>query len=467
MSEQKKPSELRRMVKVSIAEGIFAQVYTSLAAPGSLFITKFAVMLGATPLQFGILSAIGQLSQVFQPLGVVLTRRLTTRKGVVVTLAAVGRSLAFFYGFLPFLLPPSWAIWAFLLLFFLSTSVLATAGNAWVAWVSAMIPLRMRGRFFSWRSQYLMVAGLLTGYLFGAFVDLFSPQPDAIAQAISSAVGRVAFFAPEHLPLALAVVFGVATLAGVAGTVVLARQPEHHKAVEQESALQILATPLRDKNFRRLLVYGFWWMLAVGIGGPFWTPFALTKLKMSLVDLQIYGTISTFASLLALRPWGVLIDRFGNKTAMRFALVLGGLNPLIWTFVTPQTYWVVYFEAATSGIMWSGANIVAVNFVLAVAPDGKQQVYSGVFGAFAGLAMMLTLLMSGAFLPSASLDIAGLHFEPEQVLFGLGGLVRWTTQIPLTWIHEPRGKPVGAVMRYVGESIRGHVTRHGGRGRGE
>lgn len=459
MSEHKKPSELRRTVKVSIAEGVFAQVYTTLAAPGSLFITKLAVMLGATPLQFGILSAIGQLSQVFQPLGVVITRRMTSRKGVVVSLATAGRGLVFLYGLLPFLLPPELSIWAFLLLFFVSTSLLAAAGNAWVAWVSDMIPLRMRGRFFSWRNQYLMVAGLLTGYLFSAFVDLFTPQPGPIAQALGATLGRYALFAPAYLPAALAVVFGCAMLVGLAGLGILARQPEHPKPVEQEGALELLAAPLRDRNFRRLLVYGAWWMLAVGIGGPFWTPFALTKLKMSLVDLQIYGTISTFASLLALRPWGVFIDRFGNKTAMRLALVLGGLNPIIWAFLTPQTYGVVYFEAVTSGIMWSGANIIAVNLVLAIAPDGRQQVYSGVFGAFAGVAMMLTLLMSGAFLPTTALDVAGLHFEPEQVLFGLGGLVRWSTQIPLTWIHEPRAQSVSAVVRFVGRSAGARLGR--------
>jgi MFS family permease len=183
----------------------------------------------------------------------------------------------------------------------------------------------------------------------------------------------------------------------------------------------------------------------------------IKKLGMSLLNIQVYGTISTIASLLALRPWGALIDRFGNKTAMRFALVLGGLNPILWVFVTPQHYELVYFEAATSGIMWSGAGIVATNFVLAIAPDQKRQVYSAMFGALSGVAMMVTMLLSGATLPAQPLYLGRWRLEPEQLLFGLGGLVRWSTQIPLSWIREPRARPVGEVFAYLGQETRRRV----------
>jgi hypothetical protein len=183
-------AELNRTIKISTTEGMFWQVYAAIAAPGSVFLTKFAVMLGATPLQFGLLSAIGQLSQVFQPLGVAVTRKMTSRKGVVVGLVSAGRAVAFLYGLMPFLLPPQAAMWAFLPLFLIATSLQAVGGNAWIGWISDIIPLEVRGRFFARRSQYLMLAGLVTGYLFSAFVDMFSPEQSSIAQAIVSAAGN-------------------------------------------------------------------------------------------------------------------------------------------------------------------------------------------------------------------------------------------------------------------------------------
>ena len=448
MDTFRQQAEIDRTVKISTLEGMVWQAYATIAAPGSVFLTKFAVMLGATPLQFGMLSAIGQLSQVFQPLGVAMTRKTTSRKRVVVGTLAAGRALVFLYGFLPFLLPPQAAMWAFLPLFLVATSLQAVGANAWIGWISDIIPLEIRGQFFARRSQYMMPVGLVAGYVFSIFVDMFDPELNGIAQWLVSAVGDAALFASDHLPHAFVIMMCVAAVFGLASVRTLMLQPERSKPVETESFRAILAEPFRDKNFRKLLVYGAWWMLVVGIGGPFWSPFMIEGLNMPLINIQIYGTIQSLAALISLRPWGLLIDRFGNKTAMRIAIVMGGINPIIWIFATPESHWFIYGEAATSGVMWAGAGIVATNFVLAVAPDSKRQIYSGVFGAFSGVAMMVTLLLSGAFLPSP-MTVLGLHLQPEQVLFGLGGLLRWSTHIPLSWVHEPRGGSVGSVMRYA------------------
>ncbi len=441
-------SEVRRTIRLSILEGLFYQVYFSLAAPGSAFLTKFAILLKATPLHFGILSAIGQLAQVFQVLGVAVSRRMTSRKRATLWTSGLGRALALGYGFLFFLLPPQIAVWVFLVLLALSTSFQAVGGNLWVAWIADMIPLAIRGRFFARRSQYLMVAGLLSGYLCGALVDLFDPQPGLLAQALRSLLPPWPFLSEQNLPYALLAVFCLGGAVGLLGLPILARQPERPKAVEEEHLGRLLLEPLRDGNFRRLLLYAFWWMTAVGVGAPFWGPFMIKNLGMPLVSIMLYGTISTFSSLLALGPWGRLIDRFGNKPAMRLALVLGGLNPLLWLLVTPQHYEIIYLEAASSGIMWSGANIVAVNLVLAIAPEGRRQVYSGLFNAFSGLFIVLPMLLSGLFLPPP-LQVGRFSWQPEQVLFGLGGLLRWSAQIPLTWVYEPRARPVREVLRHL------------------
>ena len=250
---------------------------------------------------------------------------------------------------------------------------------------------------------------------------------------------------PEHLPGFFLVLFILAAGAGLMALRILATQPERPKGREQIGVVEIMLGPLRDSNFRRLLAYGCWWMLAVGIGAPFWQPFMITKLHMSLVDIQIYGLASTLASLAVLRAWGKLIDRLGNKAMMRVAIILGGVNPLVWVFVTPQHHRVIYLEAVTSGIMWAGAGIISMNFVLAIAPEGKRQIYSGMFGAATGLAVMTTMFLSGLLLPP-SLCVLGRRLEPEQALFAVTGILRWTTLIPLAWIAEPvstqaRGSP--------------------------
>ncbi|MBN1355119.1 MFS transporter [bacterium] len=441
-------SALRKTLRLSIGEGVFAQIYASMAAPGSMFITKFAVLLGATPFQFAILSAIGQISQIFQPLGALFTKKMTSRRRFVVKLTAWGRFLAVCYGIPALVMSHDKAMELFLFLFFIATTFQAISGNAWIAWISDIVPFKIRGRFFSWRSRYLLVAGLVTGYLLGGIVDLFDSGRSGITGYLKDLAGLADRFPAQFPPVGFLGIFALAALAGVIGLILLNRQPEMPKSVENISSWQMLSEPFKDKNFRWLLVYGSWWMLAVGVGSPFWQPFMIQKLHMSLIDMQIYGTISTIASFTVLKAWGSLIDRVGNKTAMKIAILLSGMNAIIWVFATPETYWLIYLEAASSGVMWSGAGIIAMNFVLAVAPDGKRQIYSGIFGAVSGVAMMITMLLSGAYLPDP-VKMGHFSLESEQVLFGISGLLRWTTLIPLAWISEPKSSPLGLAFAYL------------------
>ena len=131
---------------------------------------------------------------------------------------------------------------------------------------------------------------------------------------------------------------------------------------------------------------------------------------------------------------------------------------MVWLFVTPQNYMILYLEAITSGIMWAGAGLVATNFVLSIAPDQKRQIYSGLSGAFAGIAMMTTILASGAFLPQR-LQIGGISLEPEQVLFGLTGLARWSTQLPLSLVREPKSGSVSEALAFFIREIKSRILK--------
>jgi len=433
--------------------GVLGQIFSTLSGSGSAFLTRFAIMLNATPLHFAILSAISQVSQVFQPIGSLITRRRTKRKSVVLTLQFIGCGIALTYGVLPFIFPPENAIRIFLLLFFVSIALLSPASNVWIGWISDVVPLRVRGSFFSTLSQYGMLTAVGVSYGFSFFIDRFSSEggKDYHSQAST-------FFKVENLPLAFAIMFVAAVVTAFSGLGVLARLPEKKKKIEEESTVGMFFLPMKDNNFRRFLLYSCWWTLAVGIGAPFWQPFMLQKLHMTLFEVQIYGSINMVASILVFRFWGRLIDAYGNRTAMRLVILLGGFNPMVWLFVTPHNYPVLYLEAITSGVMWAGAGLVATNFVLSIAPEDRKQLYSGVSGAFSGLAMMTTMLGSGVFLPQ-NLSIGNISLEPEQVLFGLTGIARWSAQIPLSSIREPKAKTVREAIAFFIREIKSRITK--------
>lgn len=251
----------------------------------------------------------------------------------------------------------------------------------------------------------------------------------------------------------MAFIFAVGSCIGLLGLKILARQPELERLPEEASLSDLLREVFGNKNFRRLITYSLWWTIAIGVGSPFWGYFMLEKLKMSMLQMQLYGTISTFASLWAFRYWGKFIDQFGNKTAMKIAIVLGGINPLLWLFVSRNSYHLLWLEAITSGIMWSGAGVVASNFVLSLAPRGKVQLYSGVYGAINGIGMMASVLFSGTFLIDR-IYLPGLNLQPEQYLFGLTGILRFTALIPLYFVEEQRAKPLRVALWMLNNSAK-------------
>lgn len=451
--EQRNRSPLQSLVRTSTIEGIFAQIYFALGVVGSSFLTRFAILLNASPFHFSLLAAIGQFSQIFQPVGIYLTRNLRYRKKMVFLLNIWGRPLTFLFGVLPLLFVSKLtALWLFLALCLLSSSLQSIGGNIWIAWISDMVPLRIRGRFFSGRNQYLLFAGLITSYFFSIFIDLFDNNPHASIKKYFSFLQDSGIFITNNLPYAFLILFAFATVVGILGLFILLKQPEKHKAIETEQFSTLLIQPLRDKNFRRLIYFGFWWMLSCGIGAQFWGYFMMKKLCMSLFEVQIYNTCQTIATIASLRYWGIFIDRFGNKPMMRIAIMMGSINPLIWVFVNNHSYWILYIEGLLSGVMWAGAGVVATNFVLSISPKGQQQAYSGLYGAFAGIGMMATMLISGKFLPHP-MQIGNLHLEPEQVLFALTGFARLTAEIPLTWVKEPNARSLRVALSYLNQQM--------------
>jgi len=437
---KQKSHTIAQTYRISIIEGIFSQIYGSLANIGSNFITKFLVLLGASPLHFSILSALGQLSALFQPLGVALTNKPGQRKKLCVWITAAGRFLSIFIGSALLFSQASKGIAFVLALLFISMGLQGIGGNIWIAWISDIIPAGIRGRFFARRNQILVFCGLLAGYLFSFLTDSFEKGGGALRSLAARWVDPDHFFTPQHQALWLAAIFVFAGIVGLVGLTILAKQPDRKRSQQQSIPLrQKFGEPFRDKNFRLLMAFGIWWMLATGVGSAFWGPFMLKNLGLSMFRLQLYGSLHMVSSLLSYSFWGKFIDRWGNKPAMVICVVLGGLNPMLWLFMTPQNYSLLWIEGLFSGFMWAGNGVATTNFVLAIAGKGREQSYSALYGAIGGVSMMATTLLSGVFYPQ-SMMLGSRLLAPEQVVFGVGGILRWLSIIPLMAVNEKQSR---------------------------
>jgi len=263
---------LRHTIRTSVHEGIYAQIFLIVAMVGGSFTIKFATELEASNLQLGILAAIGQFAQVFQPLGLWVTHHLSSRKGKTISYALWGRGTVFLFGAIPFLFyqqagffSKSSGIWVFLVLCLISAGLQAVSVNMWIAWISDGIPLRIRGRFFSIRTQILTLAGTLAGYLFGFFIDLFAEagKRGAVASWFVESCGLGDWFNPGHISFGFLILFALAGIIGLYSLKLLRNQPERPKVHAHDDLREHYRAPFRDHNFLKLILFVIWWMLAM------------------------------------------------------------------------------------------------------------------------------------------------------------------------------------------------------------
>ncbi|HHH80444.1 MAG TPA: hypothetical protein ENL24_00380, partial [candidate division Zixibacteria bacterium] len=163
LRKERDNSDLRKTIVYSTASGILASIYTNLG--GGTFLVKYMLELGAKPFHLGLMTSITQLSQVFQALGVFVLQIFKSRKKSVMWIIGLSRTAPFLFGMLPFLLPKHAALFVALFILAITTATQASAANIWTGWIADMIPLRIRGRFFSMRNRYLMLAGMIVGYI--------------------------------------------------------------------------------------------------------------------------------------------------------------------------------------------------------------------------------------------------------------------------------------------------------------
>lgn len=129
------PHEVRRALRISVVEGAVATVHISItgAIGGSVFLTGFAMLLGANSFQLGILGALPFIGQLTQFVGAYLEERVGNRRNLVLYGALSARMIWALLLSLPFL---SFLQGAQLLVFLiglgLTYALNGIAGNAWM-----------------------------------------------------------------------------------------------------------------------------------------------------------------------------------------------------------------------------------------------------------------------------------------------------------------------------------------------
>lgn len=434
---------IRTSLKASTIDGVFAGVFLSITS--GVLLTNFLLQLGASPVEIGMLSSIPMVLNLLQPVGAYFADRTTSRHNFCLWIFGVSRVLWLFL-----VVGIGWVSWSntdphrlvtWTLGMVLVTNILNALGSSsWVSWMAALVPHRLRGRYFGFRNSTGSLTTLLSVPLFGFAV---SAWPNGTMQGYG-------------VVLILGIVAGVISMGCQFFMIdVNPQHPQQHvftrRKTETVSSDQLKenqrdrpkANILKDANFLIFLLYFGLWTFAVNLSAPFFNLYLLDNLKLDLGQVTLYTSLTAGATLVMLVLWGKLADRIGNRPLLLLVGILAAVTPLFWLGAgadsISQWVWLPLIHLFSGGT-WAAIELCSSNIQMEVAATEHPSTYFAVAGAVAGICGALGTT-AGGFLAEVN------YFGGLPGLFALSAVVRLIAILPLVFVREPRSQPALKVIQ--------------------
>ena len=407
-------------------------------------LTQFAKQLHMPNFGFGLLAAIPFAGALFQLPVSYLVERFGYRKRFFVIIGAIHRGLWILVALVPWLMPVAWA-WAGLLVMVGLSLVIGQMGlPVWVSWMADLVPVPIRGRYFSRRAQIGQVVGMLVSI--------------PVAYALDRAQGG------NMMLQTISIAFAIAGLLGILDFVCFLPVSEAQRSPLNPGIRlwELVREPLMDRNFRRFLGFTAMLTFATGYVGQFAWLYLLDVAGMSNMQAQMMLVFVPLLIFIVFYPiWGRLVDRLGRKPVLLIAGALIVPGSLAWIFVTREHWFWGYLGIVLVTAAWPGIDLANFNILLSLADPQqngprKSSGYVAVNSALSAVAGVLSGVFGGAvaeMMRDWHGKLFGWPLTYHGVLFIISGGLRLLALSFLTDLEDSRAHTTQAALRYMGANL--------------
>jgi len=434
-------NEVSRGLRALTWEGVVSTGFSSVTT--STFLVAFALALGADNFQIGVLASIPFITDLFQIPAVWLVEKFRQRKVIVLVTWLVSQLLWIPIALIPIVMeiPGAGAISILLGLMAIRGILNALTNCGWTSWKRDLVPRNILGRYFARRLSLATSVAVVLGLSAGYFLDYWNAgEGGAIGYSFVLLIGLVFF--------------------GLASPALRAFIPEPMMPPATGPRLSFsktITTPLREPNYRHFMKFLTFWGFASNMAIPFFAVFMLRQLNMTIFSVIILSMVSEVFTVISLRFWGPLADRFGSKVVLYFSTSLFLLVLMGWTFtVIPGGHafmipLLVILHIFT-GIAVAGITLTVGTLSFKLAPHGRATPYltgasladsAGTgLGALAG-GFLADLLAGQTFAlnlswasPFQSIGIDSIQLTGYHLLFALAFIIGLINLRTLQVVHE-------------------------------
>jgi MFS family permease len=421
--------EDRRVLRLVLFDALASEAMGTLTT--GVFLVGFAVALGADNFAIGVLAAVPFLAQLLQIPAVLLVERWRVRRDICVFSTAIGRAFLIGAAAAP-LIGGALGIKVLIASLAIYQGMAAIAGCAWNSWMRDLVPSSEHGRFFGRRTAATTALSVVAALSGGAIIDLWKG------------------YMPEYALFGYSLLFLVSAIVGYMGVYLLRITPDKPMAPAEKAgpALALLFAPLREENFKRLILFLASWNFAANLAAPFFTVYMLKSLDYPMTTILALTIASQLSNIVALGLWGALIDRFSNKSVLGVAAPLFLACTLAWTFtgvpwVQPYTLYLLAVIHVLMGVAMKlsppgqATAYLAANGVISAAAAATAPILGGRFADFFAL-HQLTLAFTWTGGPQ-KLTVQVLNLHSWTFFFAMACVLGLYSLHRLSFVEEPSG----------------------------
>jgi MFS family permease len=380
--------ETEKALSKMVKQGVTVQVKTTLTE--SVFLVGFALLLQAPNTVIGILAAIPAVTQLLQIPSIFLLEKYRSRRRLN-TYTQLGNR----FGILLMALIPFMVVGQVGLLLLIGTmliqSVFTAIGSpSWNSWMRDLVPPDRLGRFFSMRMALMGLVAIVASLSGGIFVSNWLSTTDPSNQFAQLSAYSVLFF--------IAFLFGMMAIYYTNTT----PEPPLKTRHEELSYSQLLAEPFQNENYRNLMIFSAVWSLSTSFASPFFTVYLLDENILGFEVAFVAGllALTQLTSVIFLRLWGRLVDRFSNKSILQVTLPLFTIGTFLWTFSSIARNYgflipLIIFIHILNGFSAAGVNLSTNNIGLKLAPRGESATYLAARGSIIAIAGSIAPVIAG------------------------------------------------------------------------
>jgi len=425
---------IERTKKLSVKE---ASAYSFMDGFGLRYVTPYALAVGANNSQIGLLSSVPGLIGNLSQLTTIRLMKKFSRKKIIfsgVLLQAIMWLLLICAG-IPFYLwgmKTSFSADAVIVIYTILILFGAVSGPAWTSLMRDLVTTN-RGEYFGRRSKIAGAIALVCMFVAGFILD---------------------YFKQTHVFIGFAILFIIAFFGRFTSAMLFRKHYEPKFKVDDRKYFTLIdfVKKMRHNNFGRFVMYFSLLSFACAIASPFFAVFMLKDLGFSYTQYMITVLANSLTTILLMPLWGKFADVYGNLKVMKITGAFIPLLPFLWLLIplAPSAnfaVWLIIFLEIYSGLIWSGFNLSAGNFIYDAVSKERLAICSSYFNILNGFWALIGATIGG-YLSSHNFSMFGL--SPILFLFALSGIMRFV-------VYFTMAKKVNEVREVKPFDLRKHL----------